>query len=121
MARHSSPLNSTAARALIALATATAALGAGAATASADSTAALTPLSPAALGQVAAAPQAVPVKDIGGDVTILRGAAGDPHGNGVDIPLDQLTGPVTQTGPIGAVPALEGVAGLLGGGASGLS
>ncbi|MFE7167463.1 hypothetical protein [Streptomyces sp. NPDC057616] len=102
MARHSSPLNSTAARALIALATATAALGAGAATAS-------------------AAPQAGPVKGIGGDITILRGAAGDPHGNGVDIPLSQLTGPVTQTGPVGAVPALEGVAGLLGGGASGLS
>ena len=105
MARHSSPLNSTAARALIALATATAALGAGAATASAAS----------------AAPQAGPVKGIGGDITILRGAAGDPHGNGVDIPLTQLTGPVTQTGPVGAVPALEGVAGLLGGGASGLS
>jgi hypothetical protein len=104
MARHSSPLNSTATRAVIALAAATAALGASAATASADSAAA-----------------AGPVKGIGGDVTILRGAAGDPHGNGVDIPLSQLTGPVTQTGPIGAVPALEGVAGLLGGGASGLS
>ncbi|MFG2786923.1 hypothetical protein [Streptomyces sp. NPDC048419] len=105
MARHSSPLNSTAARALIAVAAAAAALGAGAATASAAS----------------AAPEAGPVKDIGGDVTILRGAAGDPHGNGIDIPLSQLTGPVTQTGPVGAVPALEGVAGLLGGGASGLS
>ncbi|MFJ9544316.1 hypothetical protein ACIRPX_44930 [Streptomyces sp. NPDC101225] len=106
MARHSSPLDSTAARALIALTAATAALGAGATAASAAS---------------AAAPQAGPVQGVGGDVTILRGAAGDPHGNGVDIPLSQLTGPVTQTGPIGAVPAIEGVAGLLGGGASGLS
>jgi hypothetical protein len=103
MARHSSPLGSTATRTLIALATATAALGAGAATADAT-------------------PQGVPVNGgVGGDITVLRGAAGDPHGNGVDIPLSQLTGPVTQTGPVGAVPALEGVAGLLGGGASGLS
>lgn len=105
MARHLSPLNSTAARALIALATASAALGAGAATASA----------------APAVPQVGPLNGVGGDITILRGAAGDPHGNGVDIPLSQLTGPVTQTGPVGAVPALEGVAGLLGGGASGLS
>ncbi|MCX4883214.1 MULTISPECIES: hypothetical protein [unclassified Streptomyces] len=116
MARHASPLNSTATRALIALATASAALGAGAATASADSAAALkVPVSPAAISKIAAAPQAAPVKGIGGDLAILRGAGG-PHGNGVDIPLSGVTGPITQTGPIGAVPALEGFAGLLGAG-----
>ncbi|MEV7686256.1 hypothetical protein ACFW1F_25310 [Streptomyces bungoensis] len=46
-------------------------------------------------------------------------AAGAPAASAKDdgAPLSGLTGPLTQTGAIGAVPTLEQLGGLLGGGA----
>ena len=123
MARHASPLNPTATRALIALATASAALGAGAATASANTepSVSLLGVQPASLSKIN--PQVndlqgptSSVKYVTGSRQGLKPAGVDPKGNGTEIPLTGLTGPVTQTGPIGAVPTLEGLQGLFGGG-----
>ncbi|MFF7353332.1 MULTISPECIES: hypothetical protein [Streptomyces] len=126
MARHVFPPNHTAKRALIVLATASAALGVGAATASAD-TARLADVPwrpPTSFG--ATAPQAalqgatsglqyatVPVQalrytPVG--VTSRRDDGGD---------VSDFTGPLVETGTVGAVPTLERtVGGLLGGGAA---
>ncbi|MFJ9813793.1 hypothetical protein ACIRU3_00730 [Streptomyces sp. NPDC101151] len=138
MARHSSSPHPTAQRALVVLATASAALGVGATTASADAAAvAEVPWQPASLGRMdpGAGFQASSgsVRYVTGPVpgfdpvafaragaqrkaeqTEARKAAR--KNDGGDDPLSGLTGPVTQTGSLGAVPALERFAGLLGGG-----
>ncbi|MCC5476616.1 hypothetical protein ACFV2N_11655 [Streptomyces sp. NPDC059680] len=121
MTRLTSPRNHTARRALIVLATASAALGAGAATASADAARVPdVPLRPASLG--AMAPQegarvpgltdyaAIPVQALQytpvAHTRVLPADDGD---------LGGLTGPLARMGPIGAVPAAEGLGGVLGG------
>ena len=123
MARHASPLNPTAQRALIALATASAALGAGAATASAgtEPSVDVMGISPTSLSKIDQNSIAQPTRYVTGSrqglksTPATRGAA-DPKNPGFDVPLTGLTGPVTQTGPVGAVPTLEQFANLLGGG-----
>ncbi|MER6567090.1 hypothetical protein ABT288_13040 [Streptomyces sp. NPDC001093] len=121
MTRHTSPRNHTARRALIVLATASAALGAGVATASADAARVPdVPLRPASLGTMA--PQAgtqvpgltdyaaIPVQALQytpvAHTRVMPGDDGD---------LGGLTGPLARMGPIGAVPAAEGLGGVLGG------
>jgi hypothetical protein len=135
MARHVSIRNSTAQRALVALATAGAALGAGAATASAADT---EPAPDAMRGRPASLgnpdPQAG-LDAVTGTVGYVTGpvAGLKPNplaGTGVD-PLDNavgtqfadfrplsskaLTGPVAQAESIGGIPVVGQVTGLLGG------
>jgi hypothetical protein len=122
MARHASPLNPTAQRALIALATATAALGAGAATASAGTEPAVDVMGihPASLSKIDQNSLGAQTRYVTGSRQGLKNGparrAAGPKDPGFDVPLTGLTGPVAQTGPVGAVPTLEQFANLLGGG-----
>ncbi|MEU6771059.1 hypothetical protein [Streptomyces sp. NPDC046759] len=121
MARHACPLHRTAQRALIVLATASAAVGAGVAAASAD-TGAVTrvPVRPTSLDSVrpqAGLAPAGAVRHVGGSArgfrsTLITRTRATPAADGGD--LTGLTGPIARTGPIGAVPAAEGLAGVLG-------
>jgi hypothetical protein len=113
MARHATPQNPTARRALVALATAGVTLCAGAATAFADTDPGLT----AAVGHVAG-----PVTDL--KPNPLAGTGVDPLGNGLGaqvadfrpLATQALTGPVAQAQSIGGVPVVGRAAGLLGNG-----
>ncbi|MGW7405020.1 hypothetical protein ACWGI9_15020 [Streptomyces sp. NPDC054833] len=132
MARHASPHNPTARRALIALATAGAALGAGAATASAAGPLVDMPSRPTSLGKVdpAAGMQSLtgtlgyalgPVAGL--KPNPLAGTGADPLDNGVGTQLADfkpitsktLTGPVAQAESLGAVPVVGQATKLLGG------
>ncbi|EST31847.1 hypothetical protein [Streptomyces roseochromogenus] len=121
MARHASPLNRTAKRALIVLATASAALGAGVATASADAPRATDAAGlPASLG--AMAPQAgTQVPGLTDYAAVpLQALQYTPVAHTRVLPVDDgdlggLTGPLARTGPIGVVPVTEGLGGVLGG------
>ncbi|MFE0511323.1 hypothetical protein [Streptomyces sp. NPDC058964] len=133
MARHASPHNPTARRALIALATAGAALGAGAATASAAAGPLVgAPSHPASLGNVDANAGAKALSGTLGYVVgpvaglkpnPLAGTGADPLDNGVGTQLADfkpltskaLTGPVAQARSIGSIPVLGQVTGVLGG------
>ncbi|KUN08438.1 hypothetical protein AQI95_08700 [Streptomyces yokosukanensis] len=121
MARHASPLNHTAKRALIVLATASAALGAGVATASADAArgAAASGL-PASLGAMApeGGAQVPGLTDYA--ATPLQAIQYTPVAHTRVLPVDDgdlgsLTGPLARTGPIGIVPVTEGLGGVLSG------
>ncbi|MEU1403346.1 hypothetical protein ABZ471_13465 [Streptomyces sp. NPDC005728] len=123
MARHTSP--HTTRRALVALATAGVALGAGATTASADN--ALVGVSSGSLGHIA--PEggqalsgevhraADPVAGLGSHALARPAARPAVRPADGDAPLSGLTGPIAQASWLGAIPALEGVGGVLGGGA----
>ncbi|KUO21627.1 hypothetical protein [Streptomyces dysideae] len=134
MARHASPHNPTAQRALIALATAGVALGAGAATAFADTEPVVDAMRtrPASLGSVdpqtglQALTGAVgyvmgPISDL--KPNPLAGTGVDPLDNGVGTQLadfkpltsQALTGPVAQAQSIGSMPVVGPATGLLGG------
>ncbi|MEV5877140.1 hypothetical protein AB0L75_23460 [Streptomyces sp. NPDC052101] len=122
MARHASPLNHTAQRALIVLATATAALGAGVATASAADAprAAEVPLRAASLE--AMSPQAgTQVPGLTDYAAVpLEALQYTPVAHTRVLPVDEgdlgsLTGPIARTGPVGIVPVTEGLSGVLGG------
>jgi hypothetical protein len=134
MARHASPQNPTAQRALVALATAGVALGAGAATASADTAPVVDVLRsrPTSLGQTDphAGLQALTgaVGHVTGPVAGLRpnplaGTGADPLDNGVATRVADfqppasrtLTGPVVEAQSIGSMPVAGQVAGMLGG------
>ncbi|MEU6381810.1 hypothetical protein [Streptomyces sp. NPDC046909] len=136
MARHASPSNPTAQRALVALATAGVALGAGAATASADTqpvTDHLVRTSPTSLGKID--PQAglqglaSTVGYVTGPVAGLKpnplaGTGVDPLDNGLGtqvadfqpVATQMLTAPVAQAQSIGSVPVVGQAVGLLGNG-----
>ncbi|MER5912467.1 hypothetical protein ABT124_18740 [Streptomyces sp. NPDC001982] len=131
MARHASPLNSPAQRALFALATAAAALGAGATTASASPVVDV-PSRPTSLGDIdpQAGLQALTgsVHYVTGPIQALKpnplaGTGADPLDNGVGTQLADfqpltsraLTGPVAQAQSLGAVPVVGQVTGVLGG------
>ncbi|GHE13030.1 hypothetical protein [Streptomyces alanosinicus] len=121
MARHASPLNHSAKRALIVLATASAALGAGVATASADAArAAEAPGHTALLGATspAAGTQVPGLTDYA--AVPLEALQYTPIAHTRVLPVDEgdlasLTGPLARTGPIGIVPVTEGLGGVLGG------
>lgn len=134
MARHVFPRNTTARRALVALATAGVALGAGAATAcAADAGPAAAPgAGPAALGNVDPRAGLDAVTGTVGYVTgpvaglkpnPLAGTGVDPLDNGVGTQLadfrplssKSLTGPVAQAPSVGGIPVVGQVTGLLGG------
>ncbi|KOG43363.1 hypothetical protein [Streptomyces resistomycificus] len=132
MARHASPQNPTAQRALVALATAGVALGAGAATASADTDPVVDVMRsrPTSIGNVdpQAGLQALTgtVGYVTGPLSGLKpnplaGTGVDPLDNGVGTKLadfkpltsQALTGPVAQAQSIGSIPVVGQVAGLL--------
>jgi hypothetical protein len=135
MARHVSPRNTTAQRALVALTTAGVALGAGAATASAadaESVLGVVHTRPTSLGTIDPQAGLQAVTGIVGYVTgpvaglkpnPLAGTGVDPLDNGVGTQLADfqpltskaLTGPVAQAQSIGGIPVLREVTGLLGG------
>ncbi|WP_369391508.1 hypothetical protein AB5J72_30765 [Streptomyces sp. CG1] len=132
MARHASPLNRTAKRALIVLATASAALGAGVVTASADAPRATDasglPASLGASASQAATPLGTMSPQAGTQVPGLTDYAAvplqalqyTPVAHTRVLPVDDgdlggLTGPLARTGPIGVVPVTEGLGGVLGG------
>ncbi|MER5543371.1 hypothetical protein ABT072_13205 [Streptomyces sp. NPDC002589] len=138
MARHASPLNRTAQRALIVLATASATLGAGAMTASADAAratdaapAAEAPGLPGSFGATAA-PARTPLGSMApqGGAQVpgvtdyaavpLQALQYTPVAHTRVLPVDEgdlggLTGPLARTGPIGVAPVAEGLSGVLGG------
>lgn len=131
MARHASPLDFPAQRALFALVTAAAALGAGAATASASPVVDV-PSRPTSLGNV---DPLAGLQAVGGSLPYATGAlqslkpnplAGtgvDPLDNGIGTQVadfkpvgsQMLTAPVVQARSLGAVPVVGQVTGLLGG------
>ncbi|MER5290871.1 hypothetical protein ABT382_02100 [Streptomyces pharetrae] len=134
MARHASPHQPAARRALIALATAGVALGAGAGTAAAgtEPVTGVPHSRPAGLGEIdpqagfqalagTAGHAARPVADL--KPNPLAGTGVDPLDNGVGTrfadfqPLDSrsLTGPVAQAESIGSIPGVGQAAGPLGG------
>ncbi|MDL5203458.1 hypothetical protein [Streptomyces sp. ALI-76-A] len=134
MARHASPQNPTAQRALVALATVGVALGAGAATASANAEPVVPGVrtSPTSVGDIdpQAGLQALTgvVGHVTGPVTGLKpnplaGTGVDPLDNGVGTQLtgfkpltsQALTQPVAQAQSIGSMPVIGQAAGLLGG------
>jgi hypothetical protein len=132
MARHASPNNPTAQRALVALATAGVALGAGAATASADTDPVVDVMRtrPTSLGKIDPQSGLQGLTSTVGYVTgpvaglkpnPLAGTGVDPLDNGLGtqvadfqpLATQMLTGPVAQAQSIGSIPVVGQAAGLL--------